>query len=197
VKGGGEVTTQAWAVLLGAYLLGSIPSAYMVARFVAGVDIRQVGDGNMGAKNTFESLGWLPGVVVGAADIGKGALAVVMARHFNLPENVVLWAGACVVLGHDFSLFLRFRGGQGMAAMIGVFGVLFPYEMGVALLVLAVALAITHNWDLSCGISFSLLPVLLWLAGQPPKRVLYPVLLLPTIGVKKLMAVWQARRAAA
>ena len=191
------MTTHAWAVLLGAYLLGSIPSAYLVARCVAGVDIRRIGDGNMGAKNTFHSVGWLPALVVAAADIGKGVLAVTMARHFELPENVVLLTGACVVLGHDFSLFLRFRGGQGMAAMIGVFGVLFPRETGLALLVLAVVLAITRNWDLSCGISFGLLPILLWFAGQPPKRILYPVLLLPTIGIKKLMAVWQARHAEA
>jgi glycerol-3-phosphate acyltransferase PlsY len=191
------MTTQAWAVLLGAYLLGSIPSAYLVARFVAGVDIRQVGDGNVGTKNTFESVGWLPGLVVGAADLGKGALAVAMARHYNLPEHVVLWAGACVVLGHDFPLFLRFQDGQGMATMIGVFGVLFPREMGLALLVLAVSLAITHNWDLSCGISLGLLPVLLWFAGKPSKQALYPVLLLPTIGMKKLMTLWQARRAEA
>ena len=137
-----------------------------------------------------------PGLVVGAAEIGKGTLAVAMAHHFNLPENFVLLAGACVVLGHDFPLFLRFRDGQGMATMIGVFGVLFPREMGLALLVLAIALVITRNWDLSCGIGFTLLPVLLWLAGQPPKRVLYPVLSLPTIGIKNLMAVWQGRRAA-
>ena len=190
------MTTQAWAVLLGAYLLGSIPSAYLVARLVAGVDIRQAGDGNMGAKNTFELLGWLPGLVVGAADIGKGALAVAMARHLSVPENIVLWAGACVVLGHDFPLFLRFQDGQGMATMIGV-GMLFPREMGLALLVLAVALAITHNWDLSCGIGLTLIPILLWFAGQPSKKVLYPVLLLPTIGAKKLVAVWQTRHAIA
>ena len=84
------MSTQAWAVLLGAYLLGSIPSAYLAARFAAGVDIRQVGDGNMGAKNTFESVGWLPGLVTGVADVGKGALAVAMARQFKLPENVGL-----------------------------------------------------------------------------------------------------------
>ncbi len=189
------MTTQAWAVLLGAYLLGSIPSAYLVARLVAGVDIRRVGDGNMGAKNTFESVGWLAGIVVGAADISKGALAVAMARYFHLAENLILWTGLCVVLGHDFPLFLRFRGGQGMAAMVGVFGVLFPYEMGIVLLALAVILALTHNWDLSCGIAFGLLPILLLLFGHPSKQVLYPVWMLPTIGAKKLLAVWQARHA--
>jgi len=191
------MTTQAWAVLLGAYLLGSIPSAYLVARFAAGVDIRQLGNGNMGAKNTFESLGWLPGLVVVAADMGKGALAMAMARHFELPEIALVLAGVCVVLGHDFPLFLRFRDGQGMATIVGVLGVLFPRETGVALVVFCITLAITHNWDLSCGIGFVLLPILLWLAGQPPRRALYPVLLAPTIGVKKLVQVWQARRLAA
>lgn len=184
---------QVLAVLLGAYLLGSIPSAYLVGKLVANVDIRQLGDGNMGAKNTFESLGWLPGLVVGAADISKGALAVLMARQLGLPENFVLLAGFCVVLGHDFPIFLGFRGGQGMAAMIGVFGVLFPLETALALLILIVALALTHNWDVSCSIGLGLLPVMLWFNGRPPKQVLYPVLMLPTIGLKKLLAVWEAR----
>lgn len=181
------------AVLLGAYLLGSIPSAYLVGKLVANVDIRQLGDGNMGARNTFESLGWLPGLVVGAADIGKGALAVLMARQLGLPENFVLLAGFCVVLGHDFPIFLGFRGGQGMAAMIGVFGVLFPLETAISLLILIVALALTRNWDLSCSIGLGLLPVMLWFNGKPPRQVLYPVLMLPTIGLKKLLAVWEAR----
>ena len=188
------MTTQAWAVLLGAYLLGSIPSAYLVARVAAGVDIRQLGNGNMGAKNTFKSLGWLPGLVVVSADMGKGALAMAMARHFELPEIILMLAGVCVVLGHDFPLFLRFRDGQGMATIVGVLGVLFPRETGLALVLFCIALAITHNWDLSCGIGFVLLPILLWLSGQPSRRALYPVLLAPTIGVKKLVQVWQARR---
>jgi len=178
---------------LGAYLLGSIPSAYLVARFVAKASILRLGDGNMGAKNTFESVGRLPGVVVAVADIAKGALAVIMARQSQAPENVILLAGACAVLGHDFSIFLRFQGGQGMAAMVGVFGMLFPRETGLALLALTVSLAITHNWDLSCCIGFGLLPILLGFTGRPTKQVLYPVLMLPSIGLKKLMAVWQTR----
>jgi glycerol-3-phosphate acyltransferase PlsY len=99
------MTTQAWAILLGAYLLGSIPSAHLVVRFVARADIREIGDGNLGAKNTLESVGRLPGLVVAAAGMAKGAVAMIMARQFTIPENVVLLAGACVVLGHDFSIF--------------------------------------------------------------------------------------------
>lgn len=188
---------QAGAILIGAYLLGSIPSAYLVTRLVARTSIFGVGDGNMGAKNTFTSVGRLAGVVVGIADLAKGALAIAMARQFEVPENIVLLAGACVVLGHDFSIFLGFRGGQGMAAMVGVFGVLFPRETGLALVSLAVLLLVTRNWDLSCGIGFAMLPVLLVLFGRPTKAVLYPILMLPTIGAKKLLAVWQTRHAQA
>jgi len=186
------MTIQAWEALLGAYLLGSVPSAYIVARFVAGVDIRQVGDGNMGAKNTFESVGKLAGVVVGVADVGKGALAVAMARYFSVSEEVVLLAGACAVLGHDFPLFLGFRGGQGMAAMVGIFCVLYPQQMLLALCALAIALVITRNWDLSCAAGFVSLVILMWLAGQSLRRLLYVVLLLPTLGLRKLMQAWQA-----
>jgi len=187
------MTTQTWQALLGAYLLGSVPSAYIVARFVAGVDIRQVGDGNMGAKNTFESVGKLAGVVVGVADVGKGALAVAMARYFSVSEEVALLAGACAVLGHDFPLFLGFRGGQGMAAMVGIFSVLFPQQMVLALCALAITLVISRNWDLSCAAGFVSLVILMWLVGQPPRRLLYVVLLLPTLGLRKLMQAWQAR----
>jgi len=188
------MTTQAWAVLLGAYLLGSIPTAYLVSRWVTGSNILETGDGNMGAKNTFQSVGHLAGVVVGLVDVTKGALTILMARQFALSESVQMLAGVCVVLGHDYSLFLRFRGGQGMAAMVGVFAILFPRELGLALLALAVMLSITHNWDLSCCIGFGLFPVILGLGGRPTRQTLYPVLMLPTIGLRKLVSVLAARR---
>jgi glycerol-3-phosphate acyltransferase PlsY len=184
---------QAWEILLIAYLLGSIPSAYIVARLAKGVDIRQIGDGNMGAKNTFESVGKLAGVAVGVADMAKGALAVAVAYQFSASEKIVMLAGACAILGHDFPVFLHFRGGQGMAVMVGVFSVLFPPQMLLALCALAITLAITRNWDLSSLVGFVLLVILLWLAGQPTERLLYVVLLLPTLGLRKLMQAGQAR----
>ena len=82
------MTMQYWAALLGAYLLGSFPSAYLITRCMTGTDIRQLGDGNMGAKNTWLSVGWLPGLVVGVTDAAKGALAIIVARQLHLPENV-------------------------------------------------------------------------------------------------------------
>jgi len=191
------MTLQDWPILLVAYCLGSIPSAYIASSLVLGKDIRQLGDGNMGAKNTFHSVGWLAGICVAAADIAKGALAVVIAQAAHGSEGLVLVAGACAVLGHDFPLFARFRGGQGMATILGVFGVLFPRETALAMGTLGLVLALTHNWDLSCAAAFILLVGLIWAAGQPVERLLYPFFLLPTIGLRKIMQKWQARRHAA
>ncbi len=186
-----------WEILLGAYLLGSIPFAYLVTRLVTGQDIRHLGDGNVGAKNTFLSVGPLPGILVGAADVGKGAMAVALARSLGASEVAVYWAGAFAVLGHDFPIFLRLRGGQGMATMVGVFGMLFPVELALSVGALALAFLLTRNWDLSCAFGFILLPIVMWLGGQPPRRILYPILLLPTIGLSKVLQQFQARRATA
>jgi glycerol-3-phosphate acyltransferase PlsY len=125
-------------VLLGAWLIGAVPWAYIVARVMAGVDIRKLGDGNVGARNAFHSVGPLAGVIAGAADIGKGMLAIEFARTAAAPEEIAMVAGLAAVLGHDFSPFLRFQGGQGLAAMIGVFLVLFPLPASAAVAVFLV-----------------------------------------------------------
>jgi len=186
---------RAAAILLIAFLLGSIPTAYVVARLTAGVDIRAVGDGNVGARNTFLSVGPLAGITVGVVDIGKGAVAVALARSLGAPDWVVRAAGVCVALGHDFTPFLRFHGGQGMAAILGVFGVLYPAEIGAALVIAALTFAITRHWDLSCAVGFVLFAASLWLTDRTTGEALYPFFVLPTIGLSKLVQVWQARRA--
>jgi glycerol-3-phosphate acyltransferase PlsY len=189
------VTVQTWSILIVAYLLGSIPSAYIASRLVLGRDIRDLGNGNMGAKNTFHSVGWLAGVLVAIADVTKGALAVQIARGLQARDEIVLVAGACAVLGHDLPVFARFRGGQGMATILGVLGMLFPRETILALCALALSLALSRNWDLSCAVAFILLVGLIWTAGQPLRRLLYPFLVLPTIGLRKVMQKWQAHGA--
>jgi len=190
------VTAEIWRCLIIAYLLGSIPTAYIVGRLVAGVDIRTVGDGNVGAKNVYSQVGPLPGLVVGLFDVAKGALAVLYAKRLALPEMTILLAGFVVVLAHDWMIPLRFRGGQGMAASLGAFLVLLPQETIIILALTGALLLLTRRWNLSWSIGFGLLPILAWLAGRPPKLVLYPVALLPTIGIKKLIDLPRARRLA-
>jgi glycerol-3-phosphate acyltransferase PlsY len=188
------MTTQTLLFLLGAYLVGSLPTAYIITKILTGEDIRQLGDGNVGAKNTFESVGKLAGFTVSLIDISKGFLTITAAKSLALSEVVILIAGACVVLGHDFSIFLGFQGGQGMAATAGVFGGLFPVVTLLAVSTFFLSLAVTKNWDLSCAIGFLLLIAGVWITGHTINQILFSILILPWIGIKKLIQVWQERR---
>lgn len=181
-------------MLLGAYLIGSIPTAYLLVKLNSGEDLRYLGDGNLGAKNTYESVGRFLGLTVAAIDIGKGFLAVTAVRNLGFPIGIILLTGACVVIGYDFSIFLRFNGGQGMATTIGVFGALFPQVTLFAFLVFLVLLALTGNWELSCGIALFLLVAGLWITDQPARQVLFSMFLLTWIAIMKYIQSWQARR---
>jgi glycerol-3-phosphate acyltransferase PlsY len=137
-----------------AYLLGSIPSAVIVAR-QKGVDIREVGDGNMGARNVARTIGAGPAVIVAICDFLKGAAAVLLARALGLSQGWVLAAAWAAVLGHDFPLFARFHGGQGLATTLGTLLVLMPLEMSVALGLFGALYLLTHNSDLGASIGLA------------------------------------------
>lgn len=123
------------AVLL-SYLLGSIPAAAWVAR-ARGVDIRQVGSGNSGATNVLRSLGKGPALIVAVFDIVKGVLAVMLGRALGLPDVWAALCGVAAVIGHNFSPFLGFRGGKGVATSFGVVGVIHPV-VGLCAFILAI-----------------------------------------------------------
>ena len=113
-------------VLVAAYLLGSIPSSYVIVRLVSGQDIRRIGSGNPGTMNVRDHVGWKPAVVVGAADVGKGAVAVGLAYGAGLGDLEAVLAGMMAVAGHDWSIFLRFHGGNGTGATVGALIALLP-----------------------------------------------------------------------
>ena len=112
-----------------AYLLGSIPFSYIAGRLLKGIDIRQVGGGNAGALNTMREVGTAAGFGVLFADIAKGALAVLIARWLGLSLIFVSIAGFAAVVGHNWPVFLHFRGGKGAATTLGVLLVLVPIEL--------------------------------------------------------------------
>jgi glycerol-3-phosphate acyltransferase PlsY len=118
--------------ILLAYAIGSIPFAYLLARRVAGIDIRRAGSGNIGAANVFRTMGGRPGVVVALLDITKGALAVLLARRAGLGPTACAGVGVAAVVGHLYPAWLRFRGGKGVATACGAFGVLAPAATGIA-----------------------------------------------------------------
>ena len=115
------------AVVIG-YLLGSIPFAYIAGRLKKGVDVRQVGGGNVGALNVMREVGVAAGFAVLAADVAKGLVAVFVARWLGLPLIWVLVVGFAAVAGHNWPVFLRFRGGKGGATIMGVLLALIPRE---------------------------------------------------------------------
>lgn len=179
------------AVVLG-YLLGSIPTAYIVTRVATGRDIRQMGGGNVGGLNTFREVGFLPGLVVGIVDLGKGAAAVAIAYWLlGVSPPFVMLAGLAAVVGHMWMVFLKFSGGKGMGAAFGALAVLMPiygywYGFLIFLAVVAVPFIITRNVALAMGIGILFLPLIAWLVTQSELAIVLAIVLGVLIGIKFL-----------
>jgi glycerol-3-phosphate acyltransferase PlsY len=152
------------ATLIGAYLLGSIPTAYIIGKFRKGADIREVGSKNMGAMNVIYNVGFWWGALVLAIDIGKGVIAMFIAKVLNIPELAYYATGVVVILGHNFPVFLKFRGGKGGATAVGVLSYLmFPFGFLVGLGVFTLLMLITRFPTLSYGIGLLSFPFIGWL----------------------------------
>lgn len=115
------------AALVTAYLLGSLPIAYLAGRILKGKDIRQEGDHNPGAENAYRNIGREVGLAVGALDIGKGIVAVLIARLITGHDAGEMAAGALAVAGHSWPVFLQMRGGRGAATTVGVVMAIMPF----------------------------------------------------------------------
>ena len=150
--------------LIGAYLVGSIPTAYLIGKFRNGTDIREVGSHNMGAMNVIYNVGFWWGALVMTIDIGKGVLTMAVAKLLNIPELAYYAAGIVVILGHNFPIFLKFRGGKGGATAVGVLSFLmFPFGFLIGLGVFALLMAVTRFPTLSYGIGLLVFPFVGWL----------------------------------
>jgi len=150
------------SVIIG-YLLGSIPTAYIVSRVRKGTDIRTIGSGTMGGANVMREIGTHEGVFVGLFDIAKGAGAILIARALDVSELWVFGTGFAAVVGHNFPLFAGFRGGRGSATVIGIFLVLAPKPTLVTLAVVAIPFFASRKFGGAIIIGFALLPLFAWL----------------------------------
>jgi len=150
------------SIIIG-YLLGSIPTAYIVSRVRRGIDIRNVGSGNMGGANVMREIGTHEGVFVGLIDIAKGAGAILIAQALNVPELWLFGAGFAALVGHNFPVFVGFRGGRGSATIIGIFFVLAPLAMLVTLVIIAIPFFTSRKFTGALVIGFVLLPLFVWL----------------------------------
>ncbi|MDD4923803.1 MAG: glycerol-3-phosphate acyltransferase [Dehalococcoidales bacterium] len=162
------------AVLI-AYLLGAVPFAYIAGRLKKGMDIRKAGGGNVGATNTLREVGTGAGLLVLAADILKGTLAILIAQWLGVSLIIVFIAGLAAVIGHNWSLFIKFGGGKGGATVLGVFFALVPVAAAIAFGIMVLAAFLTSNLRLSMMAGFIALPFLLWGFGEAGNIIAYSV----------------------
>jgi glycerol-3-phosphate acyltransferase PlsY len=173
-----------WMEALGtAYMLGSFPSAYVAARLSRGVDIRQVGDGNPGAANVWREVGPVEGVAVALVDMGKGAAAVLLALTLTGSPVAQMLAGGLAVVGHNWSLFLRFRGGKGAATALGALLAFLPHATFPLVALALIPFFLTRSLTVALASIYIPLPLLAWGSGASVGTVLFTITLPLLVGM--------------
>ncbi|MBU0494150.1 MAG: glycerol-3-phosphate acyltransferase [Chloroflexi bacterium] len=170
-----------------AYLLGSIPTAYVIARLARGIDLRQVGSGNVGGSNVYEHVGLWALLLVGVVDIGKALVPTALALWLGFGWGIAGAAGLAAMIGHSWSLYLRFTGGRGIGPMTGLLVVLAPVEFVLTLIVFGLG-ALLHRESSIGLVGIFMLPVSAWVLGRPPEVVLTGVGIIALILLKRILA---------
>ncbi len=156
-----------WFILAAAYFLGSIPFGYLLVLMFRGEDVRQSGSGNIGATNVSRKSPAL-GVLTLLLDAAKGFGAVQLATHVGLPPSdpnflrLTAVAALLAIVGHMFPVWLRFRGGKGVATALGAFLGFVPSAVGVAIVIFAVVVLITRRISLGSIVTAALFPATVW-----------------------------------
>jgi acyl phosphate:glycerol-3-phosphate acyltransferase len=166
-------------LVLAAYLIGAFPTSFVIARLVRGLDLREHGSGNLGATNAFRILGWRAATPIFIIDIAKG---FVPAFYFPRVDGreAAFWAlvyGAAAIIGHVFSIYVRFKGGKGVATGAGVFLALSPVAVLVGLGIWTLLVALTGYVSLASIAAAAALPVLVAVTGAAREVLLLSVLL--------------------
>lgn len=172
-----------------AYLMGSLPTGYLVAR-AKGIDIRRVGSGNIGATNVFRILGKPAGIFVLLVDALKGALAVLVLPGLALsfaggadPAWLALVAALGAVLGHNYTCWLGFKGGKGIATSAGVLAALVPWAFLITLATFLVTLAVSRFVSLSSILAAAVLPFAVAFTPPGSKPLILLTALLSTLAI--------------
>lgn len=186
------------------YLIGSISFAYLMGNILRGIDLREYGDGNLGAGNAIHMLGRVPGIIVGLADAGKGVGAMLLARVIGVPLMVTLLCGLLAIVGHNWSVFFGFHGGQGVSTSLGVLLYCIPWMVAIGVVIWPLLAFLkargiislkryrTFGWQAI----FCLFPFLGWWLGVSQERVILTIGIaaigamkqIPTIGELRISA---------
>ncbi len=182
--------TTWFALISGAYFLGSVPAAYLVARLSRGIDLRKYGTGQVGGGNLWRMTSWRFGLPVGAFDFSKGMLMVWATQAVGLDIAQQIAVGTAAVIGHNWSVFLRFSGGRGIGTMIGIILILplindmTPWVAVAFFTILVIGAVILRS---------SPLPILLGMAAMPLVSLFYEPLSV-TLGFSAIFIVIVIKR---
>jgi glycerol-3-phosphate acyltransferase PlsY len=163
------------AIVVAAYLIGSIPFALIFVRQWGAADLRGIGSGNLGAANVMRASGVTAGVIVAALDMAKGAAGVWLAERMSTGPGLPAAAGLAAIVGHIYPIWLRFRGGKGVATACGAFSVLTPLAVLPALAIFVAAVWLTKYISLGSVLASIALPPLAYATGSPAPTVLATV----------------------
>jgi len=163
------------AMVIAGIVAGSIPSGLLVAAMLGGGDLRRTGSGNIGATNALRVLGKKGALFTLIGDMAKGAIPVALARFADVREVALLLIGLGAIVGHIYSLFLRFRGGKGVATSFGVFLALSPAIALTCLVIWSAAVYFGRYSSVGALTAFSLLPVVSWLWTMEINVLLFAV----------------------
>ena len=168
------------------YLLGSMPNGYLAGRWLKGIDLRQCGSGSTGATNVLRNVGKAPALAVFLLDVGKGALAVLLAKSFGLNDWVQVLAGLAALAGHIWPVWLGWKGGKAVATGLGIFlGLAWPVGLACFGLFMAV-ISISRIVSLSSVVAAIGLPVLMLISGGSSAYFVVSL-------VASLMVLWRHR----
>ncbi len=167
------MVTELVLLIIGGYLLGSLPADYLAARWARGIDLRQYGSGSVGITNLGRATSRRIAMAVGIFDLVKPMIVVWLAKLTGLDIAGQLIAGLMVVIGHNWSIFLRFQGGRGIIATIGLIFILpllhgmVPWELIIGLTITAIFAFTVRNLPLGVLFAMGSLPLVSWLVGKP------------------------------
>jgi len=162
--------------IIASYLVGSISFAYFICRNFYSTDIRKYGSGNPGSTNVLRVLGAKPALIVFAADLLKGLIMVSLGRFLG-GESLALLSAVAVVIGHDWSIFLNFKGGKGIATSFGVVIGLFP-KVALLLLIIGISVIYLSRYVSLGSISAAtMLPILLLILKYPVRHIIVGLIL--------------------
>ena len=172
-----------WFIIILSYLLGSIPTSYIVGRFSVGRDIRRIGDENAGAANAYRELGSRAGIFVGVIDAAKGSAVILIAQVANMSQPIVLLAGVVAVVGHNWPVFVGFRGGRGVSTTIGILYILVTIPMLILTLPTLLILIIKRNVTPAMAFLFITLPLVDLFFKIPTQYIVYGIALPALVGI--------------